>query len=81
MSAPIDQSDNGRSTRFSVEVRGGEENIRPDGSDYTFAGRDGYSYHVSLKNDGTGQLQVLRNGAAVQSEPLTAYIVGQGRPD
>jgi hypothetical protein len=77
----IDQSDNGRSTRFSVEARGGQESVRPDGSDFTFPGRDGFSYHVALKNDGTGQLQVLRNGAQVQSEPLTAYIVGQASQD
>jgi hypothetical protein len=77
----IDQSDNGRSTRFSVEVRGGQESVRPDGSDFTFTGRDGFGYHVALKNDGTGQLQVLRNGAPVQSEPLTAFIVGQASQD
>lgn len=78
---PIDQSDNGRSTRFSVEVRGGQENVRADGSDYAFAGRDGFGYHISLKPDGSGQLQVLRNGAPVQSEPLTAYLVGQASQD
>lgn len=78
---PIDQSENGRSTRFSVEVRGGQESVRPDGSDFTFPGRDGYSYHIALKNDGSGQLQVLRNGAQVQAEPLTAFIVGQARQD
>ncbi|MBI3437493.1 MAG: hypothetical protein HY054_02350 [Proteobacteria bacterium] len=78
---PIDQGDNGRSTRFSVEVRGGQESVRPDGSDFTFPGRDGFSYHVALKTDGSGQLQVLRNGAQVQSEPLTAFIVGQASQD
>ena len=76
----LDQSDNGRTTRFSVEVRGGQENVRPDGSDYTFPGRDGFSYHISLKIDGSGLLQVLRNGAQIQSEPLTAYLVGQASP-
>jgi hypothetical protein len=78
--APIDQSDNGRSTRFSVEVRGGQESVRADGSDYSFTGRDGFSYHISLKIDGSGQLQVQRFGAPVQSEPLTAYLVGQASP-
>ena len=78
---PIDQSGNGRSTRFSVEVRGGQESVRPDGSDYAFTGRDGFSYRISLKIDGSGQLQVLRNGAPVQSEPLTAYLVGQASQD
>ena len=78
---PIDQSDNGHSTRFSVEVRGGQESVRADGSDYAFTGRDGFSYRISLKIDGSGQLQVLRNGAPVQSEPLTAYLVGQASQD
>lgn len=74
---PIDLSDNGRSTAFSVEVRGGSENVRPDGADFRFAGRDGYAYHVSLVNAGSAQLQVERNGAVIQTEPLTAFIVGQ----
>ncbi len=78
---PIDQSDNGRSTRFSVEVRGGQESVRGDGSDFAFPARDGFSYHISLKNDGSGQLQVLRNGAQVQAEPITAYLVGQASQD
>lgn len=74
---PIDLGDNGRSTAFSVEVRGGSENVRPDGADFRFAGRDGYAYHVSLVNAGAGQLQVERNGVVIQTEPLTAFIVGQ----
>jgi hypothetical protein len=77
----IDLSDNGQSTAFSVEVRGGQESVRPDGSDFTFSGREGFAYHVMLKSDGTGLLQVLRNGAQIQSEPLTAYLVGQASQD
>jgi hypothetical protein len=76
---PIDQSDNGRSTRFSVEVRDGQENVQPGGSDFTFAGQDGYSYAIHLDPNGTGTLRVLRNGAQVQSEPITAYLVGQAQ--
>jgi hypothetical protein len=74
----VDQSENGQTTAFSVEVRGGREQVRPDGSDFTFPGREGYSYHIALERNGAGQLQVLRNGAVVQSEALTAYLVGQG---
>jgi hypothetical protein len=76
---PIDQSENGRSTQFSVEVRGGEENVQPSGSEFTFAGRDGYSYAIHLDPNGTGTLRVLRNGAQMQSEPITAYSVGQAQ--
>lgn len=76
---PIDQSENGRTTRFSVEVRDGQEQVRPDGADFTFTGRDGFSYRVSLNTaTNTGTLQVLRNGTQVQSEPLTAFLIGQG---
>src|SRR5262249_19604065 len=78
---PIEKGDTARPTCFSVAVRGGQKSVRPDGSDYTFPGRDGYSYHISLKIDGSGTLQVLRNGAQVQSEPLTAYLVGQASQD
>jgi len=76
---PIDQSENGQSTRFSVEVRGGQENVQPGGSDFTFAGQQGYSYAIHLDPNGTGTLQVLRNGTQVQSEPITAYMVGQAQ--
>jgi hypothetical protein len=78
---PIDLSDNGRSTAFSVEVRGGQENVRPEGSDFTFAGRDGFSYHISLTSPTAGQLQVQRNGAVVQTEPLIAFVQGQASED
>src|SRR5574338_164315 len=69
--SPIDQSENGRSTRFSVEVRDGQEQVRPDGADFTFTGRNGYSYRIGLSTaNGTGTLAVMRNGVQVQSEPL-----------
>lgn len=76
---PIDQSENGQSTRFSVEVRGGQENVQPSGSDFTFSGQQGYAYAIHLDPNGTGTLKVLRNGAQVQSEPITAYTVGQAQ--
>lgn len=78
---PIELSENGRSTAFSVEVRGGHENVRPDGADFTFAARDGYTYHVGVANTWTGQLQVERDGAVIQTEPLAAFIVGQAGED
>lgn len=74
----IELSENGRTTSFSVEVRGGEENVGPNGAIYRFAGQDGYAYTVSINRDGTGQLDVSRNDTPVQSEPLIAFQQGSG---
>jgi hypothetical protein len=74
----IELSENGRSTTFSVEVRGGEEQMSPNGVTYRFAGDSGYAYIVTLNRDGTGQLDVTREAAEVQSEPLIAYLQGDG---
>jgi hypothetical protein len=78
---PIDLSDNGRSTAFSVEVRNGQENVTPNGADFTFLSHDGFTYHVRISNDQTGSLEVLRGGARVQNEPLIAFIQGQAEAD
>src|SRR6185436_20100374 len=77
---PIDQSDNGRSTAFSVEARDGREQLRADSAEFSFNGRGVFSYRIDLSlAAGTGTLKVLRNGAEVQSEPLTAFLVGQAQ--
>jgi len=72
----IELSENARTTTFSVEAREGAEDLRPDGSDFRFVGRDGYSYVVALSRDGTGRLDVQRTGETVQSEPLVGFIEG-----
>ncbi|MBL8542357.1 MAG: hypothetical protein JNJ63_00975 [Hyphomonadaceae bacterium] len=72
---PIELSENGRTTPFSVEARGGEERLTPNGAEYTFDNR-GYRYVVTVSRDGTGALTVLQNGAEVQSEPLIAFQQG-----
>jgi len=77
----IDLGENGRSTAFSVEVRGGQENVTPNGADFTFLSHDGYTYHVRISNDQTGSLEVLHGGARVQNEPLIAFIQGQAEAD
>jgi hypothetical protein len=74
---PIDQSENGRTTTFSAEVRDGAENVQPTGTEYRFEGQSGFVYTITLAPDGTGRLDVSQNGAAVQSEPLVAYQQGQ----
>ncbi len=72
----IELSENGRTTTFSAEVRGGDEMMSPNGVSYRFAADDGIAYVLTLNRDGTGQLDVMRNGESVQSEPLTAYVQG-----
>ena len=73
---PIELSENGRSTTFSVEVRDGAETVSANGAEYRFSGQNGFSYVVSLDSAGAGRLDVLRNGATVQSEPLVAFVQG-----
>ncbi len=73
---PVELSENGRSTTFSVEVRGGEETVSANGAEYRFAGQNGFSYVISLDSAGAGRLDVLRDGVTVQSEPLAAFVQG-----
>lgn len=73
---PIELSENGRTTTFSVEVRGGEEHMSPDGAAYRFTGEDDFTYVVTLARDGAGRLDVTRGGETVQSEPLIAFVHG-----
>lgn len=77
---PIELSENGRSTTFSVEVRDGAETVSANGAEYRFNGQNGFSYVVSLDSAGAGRLDVLRNGATVQSEPLVAFVQGDAQP-
>lgn len=72
---PVDLSENGRTTTFSTEVRGGSENVTPQGAEYRFDTGDGHTYVVTLRH-GEGTLQVLRDGASIQEEPLVAYQQG-----
>lgn len=74
--AEIELSENGVSTVFSAEVRGGDEITRPDGVTFRFRSQDGYEYVVNARSDGQGNLDVLRNGAPMQSEPLIAFETG-----
>ena len=69
-------SENGRSTTpFSVEVRNGQEAQTPQALAYTFE-TQGFRYVVNLNRDGTGSLDVSRDGVALQSEPLIGYQQG-----
>lgn len=73
---PVDLTENGRTTTpFSVEVRNGAEAQTPQALAYTFE-TQGFRYVVTLNRDGTGTLDVSRDGVALQSEPLVGYQQG-----
>lgn len=73
--SPIELSDNAETTAFSAEIRGGAELVTPNGATYAFHGADGYAYVVSASG-AEGRVDVTRNGAAIQSEPLIGFQVG-----
>lgn len=73
---PIELSENGRSTTFSAEVRGGEEQVTPNATSFRFAAPQGYEYRVLADGEGP-RVEVWRNGALALSEPFLAYQVGQ----
>jgi hypothetical protein len=73
----FDLSENGISTPFSLEVRGGEESATAEGVTYRFRGRQGYAYVITANRSGEGALEVLRGNAVVQSEPLIAFQIGE----
>jgi hypothetical protein len=74
---PIDLSDGGRSTTFSLEVRGGEEMVTPSGAEYRFENGE-YAYVVTAPTEGQAHLEVLRGGRSIQTEPLIAVQTGAG---
>jgi hypothetical protein len=72
----VDMSENGRTTTpFSVEVRNGAEAQTPQALTYTFE-TQGFRYVVTLNRDGTGALDVFRDGVQLQSEQLIGYQQG-----
>ena len=74
---PVELSENGRSTTpFSAEVRDGAETTDATGTAYSFE-TQGIRYVVTVRHDGTGQLDAYQNGALLQTEPFIAYVEGQ----
>ncbi|MGH6949404.1 MAG: hypothetical protein ACREH4_00885 [Vitreimonas sp.] len=72
----VELTENGRTTTpFSVEVRNGTEAQTPQALAYTFE-TQGFRYVVTLNRDGTGTLDVSKDGVALQSEPLVGYQQG-----
>jgi hypothetical protein len=74
---PIELSDGARSTSFSLEVRGGEELVQPDGAEYRFQNGE-HTYVVTVPRDGAAKLEVLRNDRLIQTEALIAVQTGAG---
>lgn len=76
---PIELSENGRTTTFSLEVRDGSETLAPDGTRYDFRADVETDISVTLDQTGTGRLEVRRHGPnPLQSEDLIAYVAGSG---
>ena len=73
----VDLSNYAHTTNFSLEVRGGNEQITPDHTEYRFT-NNGYTYVVTANKNQTGTLAVLHGGQQVQSEPITAFQTGNG---
>ena len=76
---PIELSENGRTTTFSLEVRDGSETLAPDGTRYDFRADVETDIGVTLDRTGAGRLEVRRHGPnPLQSEDLIAYVAGSG---
>jgi hypothetical protein len=75
----IELSENASTTTFSLEVRGGEEAVGVEGTTYSFL-NEGFRYVLSVGRDGSGALEVYREGeeARLQIEHLIAAQIGDG---
>jgi len=73
----VELSENARTSTFSAEVRGGEENVGADGESYTFRAGP-VTYSVMIERDGQGALQVTGAAAPQAAEPFIALQRGVG---
>lgn len=74
---PIDLSENGRTTTFSLEARDGAEITNADGATYTFRADVETDIIVRVDRDGRGSVEVRRHGPdPVQTEDLIAFVQG-----
>jgi hypothetical protein len=72
----VSLAENARTTApSSLELRGGVASPTPEATLYTFE-TQGFRYVLTLNRDGTGALDVTRDGAPLQSEPLIGRQVG-----
>jgi hypothetical protein len=75
---PIEISENGRTTTFSLEARDGTETMDANGARYQFQADAQTQIIVVSGPDGRGRVEVRRGGATTQSEDLVAYVQGSG---
>jgi hypothetical protein len=74
---PIDVSENGRTTTFSLEARDGAETTNANGATYAFRADVETDIVVSVGRDGGGSVEVRRHGPdPVQTEDLVAFVQG-----
>jgi hypothetical protein len=74
---PIDVSENGRTTTFSLEARDGAETTNASGATYTFRADVETDIIVSVGRDGRGSVEVRRHGPnPAQTEDLIAFVQG-----
>lgn len=79
--APIELSENSRTTTFSLEVRDGAETLSPEGTRYDFRADVETDISVSVDRTGVARLEVRRHGTnPLQTEDLISYVAGSG-PD
>lgn len=78
----IEVSENGRTSTFSLEARNGTETVSADGSRFSFQADGQTEIIVTGSSDGTGRVEVRRNGSEpVQNEDLIAYVEGDAAED
>lgn len=76
---PIEVSENGRTTTFSLEARDGSEQIGAEGARYSFQADPDTEIIITAGRDGRARVDVRRHGPdPAQSEDLIAYIEGAG---
>lgn len=77
--APIELSDNGVTTPFSLEVRGGDEVSDAGGMRFQFAGAEDHHYAISVSRDGYAGLGVSRGTNPISAEEVHAYQLGEAQ--
>jgi hypothetical protein len=77
--APIDVSENGRTTTFSLEVRDGAETSTAEVTRYVFRPNVETEIAVSVDRSGLGRVIVRRHGPEPEVvDELLAYVQGTG---
>ncbi|MEZ5957450.1 MAG: hypothetical protein R3C27_09605 [Hyphomonadaceae bacterium] len=72
-------AENAQTSASSLEIVGGVTGQTQEATTYTFE-TQGFRYVLSLNRDGTGALDVTRDGAPLSNEPLIGYQQGTPPP-